>query len=145
MLAASAREGGIRLQAVVPKRFPQLRADRRHVAQIILNLVSNAIKFTPTSGRVTVGAYARPGSGIQIAVTDTGVGIANEDISRILLPFSQAAVNKVRGKRDGTGLGLTICKSLTELHGGSLSIDSKDGLGTSVVVAFPAERTITPE
>jgi len=145
MLSGSAQDGDIRLQAVVPDRFPRLRADQRHVAQVILNLVSNAIKFTPAGGRVTVGAYTRPGSGIQIAVTDTGVGIANEDISRILLPFSQVAVNKVRGKRDGTGLGLPICKSLMELHGGSLSIDSKDGLGTAVVVTFPAERTIAPE
>jgi len=145
MLTANARDGNIRLQAVVPEHFPMLRADQRHVAQIILNLVSNAIKFTPPGGRVTVGAYVRPGSGIQIAITDTGVGIAKEDISKILLPFSQVAVNKVRGKHGGTGLGLPICKSLMELHGGSLAIDSKDGLGTSVVIAFPAERTIAPD
>ena len=145
MLATSAHEGGVRLQAVVPEDFPRLRADQRHVAQIILNLVSNAIKFTPSGGRVTVGAYVRPGAGIQIAVTDTGVGIAEEDVSMILLPFSQVAVHKIRGKRDGTGLGLPICKSLMELHGGSLSIDSKDGHGTAVVIAFPAERTIAAE
>lgn len=141
MLKARAREANINMRASMPEHLPLLRADERHVKQIVINLLSNAVKFTPAGGQIVVSARLNEGSGIEILVEDTGIGILSEDIQKVLLPFGQVAESLNRG-RGGTGLGLPICKSLIELHGGNLNVASKPGVGTTVTVQFPPERTV---
>jgi len=118
---------------------PALRADPLRCRQIIINLVSNAIKFSP-GGDVVIDAWF-DGGWTLVSVADTGIGIAPADIDRVLEPFSQ-----IRGSHqqagEGTGLGLHLSKRLTELHGGSLEIESQLNVGTTVIIRFPPERTI---
>ncbi len=121
--------------------LPLVYADERKVTQILLNLISNAIKFTPEDGKVTVKFWSRAESGYVFQVTDTGIGIAFEDIPKAMAPFQQIDSGLAR-KHEGTGLGLPLTKSLVEMHGGYLDLQSKAGVGTSVTVRFPAERIV---
>jgi len=116
-------------------------ADERLLLQIVANLVTNAIKFTPEGGTVRLHVSATPQKGIVIKVTDTGIGIAPENIDRVLRPFEQVETSYAR-KHGGSGLGLPYAKRLTELHGGTLTIESELGRGTSVSVAFPPHRLV---
>ena len=116
-------------------------ADERLMLQIIANLVTNAIKFTPEGGTVRIYVSATPQKGITIKVTDTGIGIAPENVERVLRPFEQVETSYAR-KHGGSGLGLPYAKRLTELHGGTLTIESELGKGTSVLVTLPAFRLI---
>ena len=118
---------------------PSLKADERVLKQIFLNIFSNAIKFTPAGGRVDLDVTLDGTGDMRFRFTDTGTGIAAEDIPKILQPFVQADSSLAR-KHEGTGLGLPLSKSLVELHGGTLEIDSTFGAGTTVTVTFPAER-----
>jgi len=114
----------------------QVMGDRRAVQQILINLLSNAIKFTPAGGQVTVDA-ARKGDIMRILVNDTGIGIDGEDLARLGQPFVQVQNDYTR-QFQGTGLGLSLVKGLVKLHGGSMSIESAPGLGTTVTVGLPA-------
>ena len=105
--------------------------------------MSNAVKFTPSGGRVTVKVWSRPGNGYIFQVADTGIGIALQDIPNILAPFHQVDSNLNRSY-EGTGLGLPLAKSFIELHGGSLDLQSELGAGTTVTVRYPAERIAAP-
>jgi signal transduction histidine kinase len=116
-------------------------ADERLILQIVANLVTNAIKFTPENGTVRIYVTATPQKGIIITVTDTGIGIAPENIERVLRPFEQVETSYAR-KHGGSGLGLPYAKRLTELHGGELTIESELGKGTSVTVSLPAGRLV---
>jgi len=113
--------------------------DERAVKQISLNLLTNAVKFTKPGGRVEVTTEVMPDQGVAISISDNGIGIAAEDIPKILSPFGQAASAETRG-HEGTGLGLSLAKSLTELHDGSFSVTSELGVGTTVTARFPPER-----
>jgi two-component system cell cycle sensor histidine kinase PleC len=125
----------------VPDDLPYLRGDKRRLRQVLLNLVSNAIKFTEAGGRITLCAAREEDGGIVVSVEDTGIGIAEEDIARVLEPFVQ--LNRPRSlAHEGTGLGLPLCKQLVEFNGGTLSIESKPGEGTKVTMRFAAERSI---
>ena len=136
-----ALRGGVELNVDVPDGVPALRADRRKLTQILVNLLSNAIKFTVPGGRVALNIQHRAESGLEFNIVDTGIGIAPDDISLALAPFQQidGAFNR---KHEGTGLGLPLTKSLIELHGGSLDLQSTVGVGTSITVRFPAERVV---
>ena len=125
---------------IVVEETPQLflMADRRAVKQIFLNLMSNAIKFTPQGGRVTIGA-AQHGDRVRVTVRDTGIGIAPEDLKRLGKPFEQARSAPFVAQ-GGTGLGLALVKSLSESHGGGVIIESVQGRGTTVSVYFPAHQ-----
>jgi signal transduction histidine kinase len=123
------------------KQIPSLRADERKVKQVLLNLLSNAIKFTPSGGKVYVDASVLADRSIKIRVTDTGVGIAEEDVPRALERFGQVEHVMTR-LHSGTGLGLPLAAGLVELHGGVLALESKEGEGTAVTVTFPPERSI---
>jgi signal transduction histidine kinase len=112
--------------------------DERLIRQIVLNLLTNAIKFTHEGGRVTL-TLTGDKDGIDIRVSDTGIGIAPEDIERIIRPFEQVETVLSRS-HGGTGLGLPLTAKLTELHGGSLTIESQVSQGTTVTVWLPAER-----
>jgi len=128
--------GGPVPSAVVAPDLPLLTADRRAALQMIVNLVSNAVKFTPASGSVTVEASRMADGGLAICVADSGIGIAKCNIAKALAPFSQIDDGVAR-KQGGTGLGLAIVKSLIELHGGSIALDSDTGKGTRATLTFP--------
>ena len=133
--------GSLDLSAEVPGDLPVLRADGRLVRQILLNLLSNAIKFTPTGGHVGVSAEADDEGAVILIVADTGIGIAPEDRSNALTKFGQVESTYTR-QHQGAGLGLPLVKSLIELHGGTLALDSTVGVGTTVTLRFPADRII---
>jgi cell cycle sensor histidine kinase DivJ len=135
LLALKARDSGIELVTRVPEDLPQITGDPRAFRQIVLNLVSNAIKFTERGGRVTVSARAE-GSRMMLSVMDNGVGIAQEDLKRIGDPFFQAGKTYQR-RHEGTGLGLSIVKSLVALHRGEIDLQSRVGEGTTVIVMLP--------
>ena len=124
--------------------LPNLRADARRLRQILTHVVSNAVKFTPSGGRVTVQVGVAANGGLTLIVSDTGIGIAEELIAHALEPFKQLDTRLAR-RFEGVGLGLPLAHALTRLHGGSLTIASVPGKGTSVTVAFPADRTVGPE
>jgi len=135
LLALKAREGGVDLVLNAPADLPVVTGDPRAFKQIVLNLVSNAIKFTERGGKVTVSAEVEEPH-IVLRVTDTGVGIAADDLQRIGKPFFQAGKTYQR-RHEGTGLGLSIVKSLVALHSGELTLVSKVNEGTMVTVALP--------
>jgi cell cycle sensor histidine kinase DivJ len=135
IMALKAREGGLDLDVRLPAGLSEITADKRAFKQILLNLISNAIKFTDRGGRVVVTA-AVEGADILVTVEDTGVGIAADDLAQIGRPFFQARAAYDR-RHDGTGLGLSIVRGLVELHGGELSIASRLGEGTRVTARMP--------
>ena len=120
----------------LPDKIPNLYADPRHIPQIMLNLLSNALKFTPDNGTIVIEVSAKNPNFISISVTDSGIGIAPEDIEKIVKPFGQVADSMTRD-HEGVGLGLSIVNSLTELHGGELQITSKMNVGTTVEILIP--------
>ena len=137
--------GGLEFGERVPEDLPRLMADERKLRQILLNLLSNAIKHTPPSGRVSVQAWVDTAGRFNFSVTDTGVGMAPEDIPKALEPFGQVDNPMVSGE-EGTGLGLSLTKALVELHGGTITLDSEPGKGTTATVTLPAERVLgSPE
>ena len=121
--------------------LPAIRADERALRQMLLNLLSNAVKFTPRGGTIRVGA-ASDDTGVRLWVSDTGIGIAAADIPKLMQPFTQLD-NSYRRKHRGTGLGLVLVRQLAEMHGGSVTIDSVPGQGTTVSVLLPATRVVT--
>ncbi len=140
MVRQQASHQEINLSADVPSDLPMLYADQRRLRQVLLNLLSNATKFTPAGGRVVVAARY-DGEKIFLSVEDSGIGIAHDDIPKALDRFGQidSALNR---KYQGTGLGLPLSKRLIELHEGTLSIMSVLDEGTIVTAAFPASRTV---
>jgi cell cycle sensor histidine kinase DivJ len=135
LLALKARDNGIELATDAPFDLPVMTGDPRAFRQIVINLVSNAIKFTERGGKVTVAATIE-GQRFVLRVSDNGVGITSDDLKRIGDPFFQAGTTYQR-RHEGTGLGLSIVKSLVGLHGGDLRLHSKIGEGTTVTVALP--------
>lgn len=120
----------------------RFKGDKRIIKQVILNLLSNASKFTPADRPITVTAEREASGGISIEVADKGCGIARDDIAKVLEPFGQVR-SGAHQAHAGTGLGLSLSKMLTELHGGSLSIDSELDEGTRVTLRFPPARTLS--
>ena len=140
MLKPRAERAGITLNGRVPVSLPSVLGDGMRLRQVLLNLMSNAIKYTPASGHVTVTAEASESS-VLLKVTDTGIGIAPEDMSIVLEPFRQID-NDLNRRNPGTGLGLPLTKRLVELHQGVLELESTVGHGTTVVVRLPAHETM---
>jgi PAS domain S-box-containing protein len=136
MVAGRAEAAGIELVDRTPPGLPRPWVDSRAVKQILINLLSNALKFTPGGGRVDVSVEAS-GEEVRLAVADTGVGIAEEDLPNVFEPFWQSESRTARAVGSGTGLGLSICRKLTDLHGGRIDIESRLGVGTTVTVRFP--------
>jgi cell cycle sensor histidine kinase DivJ len=137
LLALKARDAGIEIKTRIAFDLPELVADRRAFSQILINLVSNAIKFTPRDGRVTVSAHC-DGPKLAVSVEDTGVGIGEDDLPRLGEAFFQARASYDR-RHDGSGLGLSIVKGLVRLHGGDIDIRSRLGEGTRVTVRIPID------
>ncbi|MFZ0092767.1 MAG: HAMP domain-containing sensor histidine kinase, partial [Pseudolabrys sp.] len=142
LLALKAQESGVELTVRLAPELPDVAADRRAFNQILINLISNAIKFTPRDGRVTVSAR-RDGPNLAVTVEDTGIGIGEADLPRVGEAFFQARAAYDRS-HDGTGLGLSIVKGLVHLHGGEVDIKSRLGEGTRVTVTLPLEIASDP-
>jgi signal transduction histidine kinase len=139
LLHERAAQAKITVTVTLQENLPLLHADHRKLRQIVLNLLSNSVKFTPEGGRISVAASSDHLRGLTLTVADTGIGIAAEDISKALAPFGQVDSSLSR-KHNGTGLGLPLSKALAEAHGGTLVLASQIGKGTEVTVTFPASR-----
>ena len=141
LLIERARRDGVQLYTRIAPDLPDLHADERRFRQIALNLVANAVKFTPEGGTVVVSAGQDGDGAFVLTVGDTGVGIAAEDMARIMAPFVQGGESGDRNL-EGAGLGLPLVKLLVDLHDGELAIESTPGAGTTVTVRLPAARTV---
>jgi signal transduction histidine kinase len=117
----------------------QIKAVERMIRQIVINLVGNAIKFTPAGGTVHLSGRMRSDGGYEIAVRDTGVGMSEKEMAHAMMPFGQND-NRFTGKHDGTGLGLPLAKAMLELHDGALTMSSIPDIGTTVTMILPPER-----
>jgi signal transduction histidine kinase len=132
-LAAS---GDIRAEVKVPRRLPPVRADETRMRQVVLDLVDNAVKYTPVGGEVRVTARA-VGSSVEILVVDTGVGIPTEEADRLFEPFYRVKGTRTQNGQPSSGLGLALVQRLVEAQGGTVRFDSTPGEGTTFVVALP--------
>ncbi len=128
----------------IPEDLPELLAEELAIKQIMLNLLSNAVKFTPEGGSVTISAHMADDKSMMIDVTDTGIGMSADEITKALQPFSKID-NNFGSMKEGTGLGLTIVDSLIRLHGGELQLISEKGKGTTARVVLPAKCVYIPE
>jgi signal transduction histidine kinase len=143
MLRMRADEQAVRLKAELSPDLPPIRCDRLRLKQALINLISNAIKFTPKYGRI--GILARlGGDGMALSVSDTGIGMRPEDIPRALEAFRQIE-SQINRRHEGVGLGLALTKALVERHGGRLELTSAPGAGTTATIHLPAERVVVPE
>jgi signal transduction histidine kinase len=130
---------GVRVESYLPPQDVHLLAVERMIRQILINLVGNAIKFTPAGGCVTIAGERAADGGYALTVQDSGIGMTDEDIHKALMPFGQVE-NKMTATHNGTGLGLPLAKAMLELHGGTLDITSAPGRGTCLTLNFPADR-----
>ncbi len=140
LMETKLRSGGLRLEHRLPADLPLLHADERAIKQILLNLLANAVKFTDPGGVVAVEAKV-DGDALELVVSDTGIGIAPADQERIFEPFVQVE-SELNRRFEGTGLGLPLVRSLVELHGGRIALESSPGKGTRVAVRFPPQRVL---
>jgi signal transduction histidine kinase len=130
---------GVRIESRLPPENVRLLAVERMIRQIMINLVGNAIKFTPAGGCVTIDGDVTADGGYAVTVQDSGIGMTDDDIVKALAPFGQVE-NKMTATHNGTGLGLPLAKAMLELHEGTLEISSAPGCGTCLVLNFPASR-----
>jgi two-component system, cell cycle sensor histidine kinase PleC len=140
---AKAKEKNITIEYNIDKTVPLLMADPLRLKQILINLLGNAVKFTPDWGRILVAARMRDQHFAEISVTDTGLGMTPEEVAVAMRPFGQveSGFNK---RHEGTGLGLPIAQALAKLHGGDLKISSTKGSGTKVAVFIPVFQPTSP-
>lgn len=139
MMQDRALSAGLKLVTDFPADLPHVFVDQRLTRQILLNLLSNAVKFTPQDGTVTLRAYRGEVGDVVLEVEDTGIGIEEKDLGRVLEPFVQLESHRAR-RYGGTGLGLALCRRLAELHGGRLALISAPDKGTKVGFHLPIER-----
>jgi signal transduction histidine kinase len=125
----------------IPAPLPFVIVDGRRIKQVILNLMSNAVKFTPPGGRLTLRAELQAPRGLLISVGDTGIGMSKEEVDIALEQFGQID-SELSRQHEGTGLGLPIARSLAELHGGELEVESKKDAGTTVTLWLPMQRIV---
>lgn len=140
IIGEKARSKQITLKVEVEESLPLVMADKRKIRQVLLNLLSNAMKFTPEGGAVTMRGRRDKHGQFVLSVSDTGIGIPEDEIQKALSVFGQVHRNQ---SHEGTGLGLPLCKMFAELHGGKLTLTSKVGEGTTVSIYLPAERATT--
>jgi signal transduction histidine kinase len=133
---------GVRVESRLPPKDVRLVAVERMIRQIMINLVGNAIKFTPAGGLVQVHCAAAADGGYAVIIRDSGIGMTDQEIIKALTPFGQIE-NKLTATHTGTGLGLPLAKAMLELHDGHLEINSMPGCGTRIVMNFPASRIAT--
>ena len=141
LFSETVKDKKLRLVAELPASLPHLWADKRLVKQMLLNLISNSIKFTPEGGTITIEARPVADGRLMIAVSDTGIGIAPKNFAKVLSPFGQVEGAMSRS-HEGTGLGLPLVKGMIERHGGTLELASELGQGTTVTLYFPRDRVM---
>ncbi|WP_119461929.1 PAS domain S-box protein [Rhodospirillaceae bacterium SYSU D60014] len=141
LVRSRAQDKGVTLLVDLPTDLPPLQADETRLKQIVLNLLSNAVKFTPAGGTVHI-AVTSDGRAMRIRIADTGVGMRADEIDLALQPFRQTD-NSLARKYEGTGLGLPLAKTLSELHGGRLEIESTPDVGTMVTVTLPCKPNMS--
>ena len=141
LIGQRAEKAGVALTQDIPARLPRLFGDVRAVKQVLLNLLTNAVKFTPEKGEVSIAAALAADGDLVLTVSDSGIGMSDADLEQALTPFGQAESDIAR-EQEGTGLGLPLSKHLVELHGGRLDIESQPGQGTKVRAVFPATRLL---
>ena len=139
LVSDRAEQAEVEIRLLSEPDLPDLIADERLVKQALLNLLSNAVKFTPRGGRVEVSLLLAADGALCLSVRDSGIGIAEADLERVLTPFTQAESALSRNYQ-GTGLGLPLTKSFVDMHGGTLALESRLGEGTEVTLRFPAKR-----
>lgn len=154
LIEIAANEKSISVDNVIAEELPDLYVDERMVRQILINILSNAVKFTPQGGNIVINASTEQDGNFCIAISDNGIGIEEDQIEKVISPFSQVDDSFTR-EQEGTGLGLALVKSFMELHGGTLSLQSVWGIGTTVYLQFPescqlgktapSENNIAPE
>lgn len=131
----------LRLEVKVDPDLPEILVDGRKLNQVLLNIISNAVKFTPAGGRIMIQARRAADGGVELAIADNGVGIAEDELEDVLKPFVQSREAE-RRRVQGTGLGLPLADQLVKLHGGTLTLGSTRGMGTTVTVHLPPHRVI---
>uniref|UniRef100_UPI003F6E7F5A sensor histidine kinase n=1 Tax=Elioraea sp. TaxID=2185103 RepID=UPI003F6E7F5A len=141
LLDPVARTASVSLDLAVPRDMPWVLGDERRLRQVLLNLVSNAVKFTGPGGAVRIEARLDHDGGIDLRVTDTGIGIAEQDLERVFQPFVQLDSSLSR-RYQGSGLGLFLSRALAQAHGGSLHLESAPDRGTTAVLRLPAARIL---
>jgi two-component system cell cycle sensor histidine kinase PleC len=141
LITDKAEASGVTVAASVPSPSPAIRGDERAIKQALLNLLANAVKFTPIGGSIHVSVRRTAKGGVVLTVKDTGIGMSPEDIPKAMQPFGQLGDVHTRS-RPGTGLGLPIVRSLIELHEGKFHLASEIGVGTSAEISFPARRVV---
>jgi PAS domain S-box-containing protein len=138
-----AQRGEVAIRMRLPPGLPTIEADERKLKQILLNLLTNSVKFTPPGGTIEIAGRLTDIGDFLITVTDSGIGIAVDNIATALAPFGQVD-SKLARKYEGTGLGLPLSNAMVKLHGGELTIDSVVGEGTTVTIRLPASRVHQP-
>ena len=141
LLHERASQAGLHIRLEIPAPLPFVIVDGRRIKQVILNLMSNAVKFTPPGGRLTLRAELQAPRGLLISVGDTGIGMSKEEVDIALEQFGQID-SELSRQHEGTGLGLPIARSLAELHGGELEVESKKDAGTTVTLWLPMQRIV---
>jgi signal transduction histidine kinase len=141
LVSPRATEGQVVLEFKPMQNAPAILADARSLKQILLNVLSNAVKFTPQNGSVSIATFLAETGNLKIVITDTGIGIPPDVLPSLFAPFRQGD-NSISRRFGGTGLGLAISRKLIELHGGSIEIESEIGQGTTVSLTFPHERLV---
>jgi two-component system cell cycle sensor histidine kinase PleC len=141
LMRVRAENKGLKIVESFEEDLPQLWADERAIRQICLNLLSNAIKFTPTGGTITLKIARTPQGGQLLSIKDTGPGIPEDELPRVLRSFGQGSLAHQTAE-GGTGLGLPITKGLTELHDGTFELKSKLRYGTEVIISLPRSRVM---
>jgi signal transduction histidine kinase len=140
LIEPEAQKAGVRLTIAVESHLPKLCGDPKRINQILINLISNGIRFSPQGGEVRISAFRRD-DGLALSVADQGIGIAANDIPKALERFGQLDTDPNR-QHEGAGLGLPLAQHLMELHNGTLRISSEPGSGTTVTVTFPSRRIV---
>lgn len=141
LIRPRAEAASLKISTDLPSGLNYLRAEELALKQILLNLLSNAVKFTPESGEVKLAARVEADGAMMITVSDTGIGIAKQDMAKALAPFGQID-SALSRKASGTGLGLTLVQSLVSLHGGRFRLESDVGAGTTAYVWLPSTRVL---
>lgn len=141
MIETRARQAGVRIETYLQPALPAFVGDRRAMTQVLLNLLSNSVKFTPRGGSVRVSATAGKEGGVSLQVIDTGVGIPSDELSKLMQPFVQAS-NQTEASEGGAGLGLYLVKRLVQEQDGAFTLESEEGAGAVATVTLPTTRNL---
>jgi signal transduction histidine kinase len=141
VFSEQAAQNGVTVNVEADDALPTLAADKEMTKRMLLNLLANAVRFTRAGGTVTIRCTLDENDGIRVSVIDTGIGIAPENLAKMVEPFQRVETSTTR-RDEGVGLGLTLVNAMIQAHGGTLSLDSKMGIGTAVTLRFPPTQTV---